>query len=127
MVERLETDVILAYDFCDANIDAVFPRPWIAELTDSAAISTAKDLPTRSPHLAPIQTDQDFIAAEGRASGNIFVNKTAVLQPQSHSWAPISKPQTGLVQVKLYQKLYETRQCIASHGIAHIHPRQETI
>lgn len=125
VVERLGTDVILGCDFCDSHVEAIRPRLRVIELTDGTAVPIIKGPPKRSSNLVPLPKEQEFVAPTGRASRKICVNKTITLEPQAHTWVPISTPQVGLVQVEPYRKLYETRQCVASHGIAHIEPRQQ--
>lgn len=36
----------------------------------------------------------------------------------------VATPQAGLFQMERYRKLYETRQCSASHGIVHVELRK---
>lgn len=58
VTERLETDVIFGFGFCDVHIEAIHLELRIVQLKDDTAVPIIKGPFTRSSNLAPIWSDQ---------------------------------------------------------------------
>lgn len=104
---------------------ALCPRLGLVESTDCATIPKSKGPLIRSLNLAPVSNDQELIFRKSCTAHNVHFTQTVTPKSKFLTWVPFLTLQTSLVQVIPYQKLYETRQCAAWHGILYIEPRQE--
>lgn len=69
LVERLGTDDIFACVFCDAHVNSLPKQLRVVELTYCTAVHIIKSPPKRSANLAPISSDQEFIAPSAMHEG----------------------------------------------------------
>ena len=125
VVERLGTHVILGCDFCDKHIEAICPRKRLIELDDGTTVPILKRPEGRTKQSVPLPAEQKYIPPKGRSSSRVYASRTVILKPQSQNWISVKSPQSGLVQIEPYKRLYQTKDCAACNGIAQIEPDKE--
>lgn len=119
--------VILGRNFCDSHVEAIQPRKQVIELADGATIRILKMPQKRSKDMVPIPGNQEYIALKCRKNHKVFGGKTVILQSGSQNWETFSALRASLLQIEPYLKLYGTRQCPASQGIAQVKHRKDLI
>lgn len=73
--------------------------------------------------MAPTPENQHYTTPAGRHNYKVLVCKTVFLLPRWQNSVKVSALQGGLLQIRSYQTLYETRQCSLSHEIGEVEPR----
>lgn len=125
-VERLETEVILICDFCDARVVAERLKKRVIKLTDGNTVPILKKPQRRSENDVRVPDVQKYIASKSFSTRKVFAKKIVLLHPELQNLVIVSTSQVDLLQKQIYQKLNKTKQSSASHGIAQVEPKKNS-
>lgn len=122
VVYSLETELIHDCASCESHVKSIRPKKRLIELAGETTIPILTWPQKRSENIDPKQGDQAYIVPKSGSIHEVCVNKAYILQPGSENWMPDSMPQAGLLQIKPYKKLHETRHFSVSHEAAWVEP-----
>lgn len=100
VVERLTTQVIIAWDYCYKHVESIRTRQRLFELANGTVVPIIRKPSPRHKDAIYLPGEHKYVTARRRSRNKISVLAPTVLQPEAQTWVTLSTHRLGIITVE---------------------------